>query len=239
MISKADSKFIRSLKQKKYRQEHKSFVVEGEKLVKELLNSHFDWVKGFSVGTHSSFQSITPKELESISQLTTPNQVLAVAKIPEVSLDWSKVESELVLVLDGVKDPGNLGTIIRIADWFGVSQIICSADTVDAYNSKVVQASMGSIFRVRVHYTSVASFLLEYQKRFSGKVIMAAGMNGENAYSLQQKPDVLVMGSESHGLSEEVLSLAKEITIPRFGEAESLNVAVATGILCGQIKRPD
>lgn len=238
MISKADSKFIRSLKQKKYRLEHKSFVVEGEKLVKELQNSHFDVVKGFSVGTHSTFQSITAKELESISQLTTPNQVLAVAKIPEIQLEWEPLENELVLVLDGVKDPGNLGTIIRIADWFGVKQIICSTDTVDAYNSKVVQASMGSIFRVYVHYTSVENFLTTYKKRFTNNVIMAAGMNGENAYAIKQKPDVLVMGSESHGLSKEVLDVAQEITIPRFGEAESLNVAVATGILCAQIKRP-
>lgn len=237
MISKADIKYIRSLRQKKYRQKHEAFVVEGEKMVAELMASNLELIKGFSVGIHPHFQSISERELESISQLSTPNQLLAVARIPQVELDWDKFKNKLVIALDGVKDPGNLGTIIRIADWFGVEDLICSVDTVDAYNSKVVQASMGSIFRVRLHYLSLNQFVKDYEQQFSSQPMYAANMQGENAFETTLKNGLLIMGSESHGLSAEVLQKTTSITIPRYGSAESLNVAVATGILCAQFSK--
>mgnify|MGYP001105419181 FL=1 len=237
MISKADVKWIRQLKQKKFRQKHNAFVVEGEKLITELLQSDFKVLKGFSVGAHFDFQDITERELKSISQLTAPNRHLAVVEQPLPQSNVKGLGNQMVLALDGVKDPGNLGTIIRIADWFGIQDLFCSEETVDAYNAKVVQASMGSIFRVRVHHLNLVSFLENYKKHFPEKPIYAADIEGENAFESKLEPGLLILGSESHGLNKEVLQQAKRITIPKFGHAESLNVAVATGILCSQFSK--
>lgn len=237
MISKADVKWIRQLKQKKFRRKHNAFVVEGEKLVTELLQSDFKVLRGFSVGTHFNFQEVTERELASISQLTAPNRCLAVVEQPIQRGDLKDLGDQLVLALDGVKDPGNLGTIIRIADWFGIQDVFCSEETVDAYNAKVVQASMGSIFRVRVHHLNLLTFLQNYKNDFPEKPIYAADLDGENVFESKLEQGLLIMGSESHGLKDAVLDQAKRITIPKFGEAESLNVAVAAGILCSEFSK--
>jgi len=237
-LSKNHIKLITSLGQKKYRQNHKLFVVEGVKVVKEFLNSSFELHQLFS--TDNSFAHlpasilIEEHELKKISKLKTPNRVLAIFKIPEPK----KIEfTGLILALDAINDPGNLGTMIRLCDWFGVSQMICSKDTVDCYNRKVVQASMGSLTRVSLHYVELESFLSN-----TDLPIFTADMNGENVYKTNLPNEgVLMMGNEANGISDAVKSLSThELTIPRFGDiqqTESLNVATATAILLSEFRR--
>ena len=237
-LSKNHIKLITSLGQKKYRQNHKLFVVEGVKVVKEFLNSSFELHQLFS--TDNSFAHlpasilIEEHELKKISKLKTPNRVLAIFKIPEPK----KIEfTGLILALDAINDPGNLGTMIRLCDWFGVSQMICSKDTVDCYNRKVVQASMGSLTRVSLHYVELESFLSN-----TDLPIFTADMNGENVYKTNLPNEgVLIMGNEANGISDAVKSLSThELTIPRFGDiqqTESLNVATATAILLSEFRR--
>lgn len=247
MLSKAQSKRIRSLQQKKYRIQNRAFVAEGAKIVTELihsnlrieglfaqrewLNEHPDWEHNHPDITYE----VTDKEMRQISSLSTPQPVLAVFSIPDTQPDWSLLHSHLNLYLDDIRDPGNLGTLIRLADWFGLPQIFCSPKTVDCYNPKVVQASMGSISRVQVHYTEVAELFAHLQ----GVPFYAAHMEGENIFTADLKPiGLLAIGSESHGLTEEILNRADHLlTIPRKGEAESLNAALAAGILVAQMVR--
>ncbi|MDB5137742.1 MAG: methyltransferase [Mucilaginibacter sp.] len=174
--------------------------------------------------------------MEKISSLKTPQEVVAQLKIPEwPSLNYAELHGKFSLVLDSIQDPGNMGTIIRIADWFGINHIICSDDTVDAYNPKVVQACMGSLARVKVSYTSLINFL-------SGIKMPAFGamLNGDNIYNTNfGREGLIVMGNEGNGLSHEVQKLiSKAVTIPRVGKAESLNVAIATALFCSEITRP-
>lgn len=240
MLSKNQIKFITSLKQKKYRKKYQLFVAEGIKTVNELLSSNMELEKLYSTKeNHPLFEKFKPqiiseKELSKISSLSTPNKVLGLFKIPK---DSSIKEKGLLLALDGVNDPGNLGTIIRLCDWFGVSQLVCSLNSVDCFNPKVVQASMGSLARVRVVYTDLKEFLNTTQLPIYGAV-----MNGKNVYeSNLSKNAVLVMGNESNGVSQKIVKLIdQKITIPRFGDlniTESLNVATATAILLNEFRR--
>lgn len=240
MLSKNQIKLITSLQQKKYRKQHQLFFAEGIKVIEELLVSKFELqaiytteLLDFDVAT-DKIHTINTNELKKISALTTPNTCLAVFKIP---MEKKLEENGLIVALDNVRDPGNLGTIIRLCDWFGITQLICSTETVDIYNPKVVQATMGSIGRVAVFYQDLAAFLKETQLPVFGTF-----MEGENVYqkSLPQN-GILVMGNEANGISESVSkSITQKLTIPRFGklqQTESLNVATATAILLSEFKR--
>ena len=239
-ISKNQSKIITSLSQKKYRQKHKLFIAEGVKVVNELLNSSFEIDTLFAVDdfqTDISVNKITrisEKDLQKISNLKTPNKVLGLFKIPD---EKPLQKNGLIVALDDINDPGNLGTIIRLCDWFGVSQLLCSKETVDCYNQKVVQASMGSLTRISITYIDLETYLIA-----STLPTFIADMDGENVYKSQlPKEGVLIMGNEANGVSDEIKVLIKnKISIPRFGETqetESLNVATATAILLSEFKR--
>jgi len=238
MLSKSQIKFITSLQQKKYRQQHQMFVAEGIKTIKELLNSSFELKELYTVEALKSDAKqehlITEAKLKKISSLKTPNKALAIFEIPNPQpVDTSK----LIVALDDVRDPGNLGTIIRLCDWFGVEHLVCSLNTVDCFNPKVVQATMGSITRVNVVYQDLKVFLKETET-----ISFGAFMDGANVYS-EKLPSqgILVMGNEANGISEQVEQLIhKRIAIPRFGtlqQTESLNVATATAILLSEFKR--
>lgn len=239
-LSKNNIKLITSLQQKKYRQKHQLFVAEGVKVVKELLASSLEVEQLYT--TEESFISpknvevtlISENELKKISTLKTPNKVLGLFKIPK---EEEVNKSNFMVALDGINDPGNLGTIIRLCDWFGVSELVCSKNTVDCYNQKVVQSTMGSLTRVHVSYVDLSEFL-----KNTSLPIYTADMHGDNVYttSLPQKA-ILVMGNEANGISSEIAEIVKNsVTIPRFGDlqqTESLNVATATAILLSEFKR--
>jgi len=240
-LSKNQVKLITSLQQKKYRQKHKLFVAEGIKVVHELLNSSLQVdtlyvVEDFELKDSSQFKtvSITQEDLKKVSTLKTPNKVLGVFKIP----DEIPVNREgLIVALDAINDPGNLGTIIRLCDWFGISQLLCSKNTVDCYNQKVIQATMGSITRVQINYVDLVSFIDEADEN-----VFAADMDGANVYKTElPNQGILVMGNEANGISSAINDLInKKLTIPRFGktqQTESLNVATATAILLSEFKR--
>jgi TrmH family RNA methyltransferase len=256
MISKADIKLISALDKKKERIAHNLFVVEGEKMVKELLDAQFPTHKAVHKlqtlyytlhwkeknmelleDVAAEKVEVTPSEMQKISGLNTPPGVLATVKIP--AYRKSGVLEGLVLMLDGVRDPGNLGAIIRCADWFNIKHIYCSGDTVDLYNPKVVQSTMGSIFRVEVHFGDLPTIIKTILHDNPMFPIYGATLQGDNVYTLDLVArGVIILGSESHGLSPEVHKLVtKEIMIPRFGAGESLNVALATAILCSEFKR--
>ena len=230
MISKNEIKEIRALGQKKFREERGLFVVEGEKLVEEALRS------GFDVVAHYRVEDIGEETMGRISQLTHPSPALAVVRRPapvEPVID----SDELVLALDGVRDPGNLGTILRIADWFGIRQVLASPDTVECYNPKAVQATMGAIFRVRVHYCDLPKALP------AGLPVYGTFLEGDNIYQAPlTRGGILVMGSEADGISPEVAAAVdRKLFIPPFPAdahtSESLNVAVATAICCSEFRR--
>ncbi len=240
MLSKSQIKLITSLYQKKYRNKHQLFVVEGVKVVNEFLKSDFKLNSLFcttqfltSISSDKK-QLVSELELKKISNLKSPNEVLALFEIPH---EKKITAFGLTIVLDAINDPGNLGTIIRLCDWFGVEQIVCSIDTVDCFNSKVIQATMGSLTRVNVIYTDLLPFLSTTKLP-----IYAAMMDGVSVYKEQLNNNaLLVMGNEANGISNDVLSFVTDtITIPRFGnlqQAESLNVATATAILLSEFKR--
>ncbi|MFD1095109.1 TrmH family RNA methyltransferase [Salegentibacter chungangensis] len=242
MVSKSQIKLIKSLSQKKFRQKNKLFVAEGKKVVKELISSGFALKYLFTTDTDfdgpaDKTHFVKEEDLKKLSFLKTPQIVLAVFEIPVIST----IKSEgLVVALDGVRDPGNLGTIIRLCDWFGVKQLICSNDTVDCYNPKVIQATMGSIARVLVSYTDLKKFVEERIE--AGLPVYGAFMDSKNVYQ-QSLPEegVLVMGNEANGISGEIQALvSNRVTIPQFGETqetESLNVATATAILLSEFRR--
>jgi len=238
MISKNDVKYIQSLHHKKTRDKEGLFIAEGPKLLLELLSSQFEVKQLYALPVwmeqHPKINKateITEGELEKITALQTPNQVLAVFKQPALS-NQPVLQGCLSLVLDGIQDPGNMGTIIRIADWFGICQIIASEDTADVYNPKVVQATMGSIARVKVHYKKLPDWLAQ-----TTVPVYGALLNGENVYNTGEiKEGVLVIGNEGRGIRADVLPFIKQpLTIPGRGKAESLNAAVATGIILSHI----
>ena len=241
MVSRSQLKYIQSLGQKKYRDEEGVFVAEGPKLVKELIESDVELTQVYALNEwiednkdllrSVNVTAINETELERTSQLKTPNKVIAIVKKFEVNEPG--IKERISLVLDTIRDPGNLGTIIRIADWFGVSQIICSTDCADMYNSKVVQATMGSIARVNVFYTDLPVWL----KQRSGVRIYAAMLEGKDVTNMSTiKEGLIIIGNESMGINKEVLQYSNEkISIPRKGSAESLNAAVATGIILSHL----
>ncbi len=237
MLSKSKIKYIQSLRQKKYRDEAGVFVAEGPKVVKELLEAdNIDLEELFYLETGKEYTgtAITTIELEKISGLNTPNEVVAIFKKP-VFRDNFSLKEKFSIALDSIQDPGNLGTILRTADWFGIEQIYCSLDTVDVFNSKVVQSTMGSIGRVRVVYTD----LLQLIESNPGIDIYAAMLDGENLYEME-KPSagMIVIGNESKGISPEVASRAThKVLIPRKGHAESLNASVAAAIIMAEFCR--
>ena len=234
MISKNQIKFIKSLSLKKNRVKSQLFVAEGEKIVNELLNSKFKIeniyaTKQFS-NTNSSLKSavtiVSNEELSRISNLISPNNVLAIVRTNQKELENY---SGITLVLDDVNDPGNLGTIIRICDWFGVTQLICSYNTVDCYNPKVVQSAMGSLFRVNIKYLDLATYLSNIDTPIYGTYMNCADVKGEDL----PKNSHLIMGNEANGISEAISEyITNKVSIKSVGKnAESLNVAVATSIL--------
>lgn len=243
MLTKSKVKYIQSLGQKKFREEHSLFIAEGPKLLHELLTDAKaavqeifalqEWVdENNGLIKSNPCTIISPAELEKISQLTTPNQVLAVVKQFEAS-SLPEVKDTITLALDDIRDPGNLGTIIRIADWFGITQIVCSKECADCYNPKVVQATMGSIARVKVCYTDIAGWL----QSIESIPVYAAVLNGQDIASVNKtREGILLVGNESKGLRQELINAANvKITIPRKGKAESLNAAVATGIILSHL----
>jgi TrmH family RNA methyltransferase len=240
MLSKNQIKLITSLQQKKYRKQEQLFFAEGVKVVQELLQSNFELQDLFTTKqdfisvSKTKVHAISDAELKKISALATPNSCLAVFKIPK---DKEMKESGLILALDDVRDPGNLGTIIRLCDWFGIEMLFCSEETVDVYNPKVVQATMGSISRVNVVYGDLENFLVKTKLTVFGTF-----MDGKNIYQESLPNDgVIVMGNEANGISEAVEKLVTDrIAIPRFGDlqiTESLNVATATAIILSEFKR--
>lgn len=241
MFSKSQIKLIRSLSQKKYRHKHKLFIVEGKKAVNELLESNlklhflFTTENVFNV-EEDKLYVVSEAELKKVSQLSTPQKALAVFHIPEVR---PLKEEGLLLALDGVQDPGNLGTIIRMCDWFGLDQLICSEGTVDCFNPKVVQATMGSIGRVQVNYLNLPPFLNRIKMKLP---VYGAFLQGSDVYQAALPSEgLLVMGNEANGISPEVeAEILKKLSIPRFGkskETESLNVATATAIFLSEFSR--
>ena len=239
-ISKNQFKLITSLSQKKYRHKYKLFIAEGVKVVNELLKSNLELTQLFctkefltTVDVDKKIQ-ITQEELKKISKLKSPNQVLAIFRIPFID---EVDKNNITLVLDDINDPGNLGTIIRLCDWFDIKSIVCSLKTVDCYNQKVVQASMGSLTRVNIVYTDLKKFITN-----SSLPVFIADMDGENIYKAElPKKVLLIMGNEANGVSVEIKNLVKnKISIPQFGEnhsTESLNVATATAIIFSEFKR--
>ena len=252
MISINQIKHINSLKQNKFRKIHKEFIAEGEKTVAGILSSNFEisgifaleeWLeKNKKICKEFNVEQISEKELKRISSQKTPNNVLAVVKIPENEIDIKTIFSDLILMLDNINDPGNLGTIIRIADWFGIKNIICSENTVDLYNPKVVQATTGSIARVKVYYTELKEFL---QKTPENITVYGTLLEGGNiSKSKLKKTGIIIIGSESHGISKELFPFIKEkIKIPEYlaktntQKAESLNASIATAIVCYEFRR--
>jgi len=236
MLTNNQVKLIRSLSLKKYRQQLGLFIIEGPKVVTELLKSKYEienifaleaWVdENSDLLADAELRIVNEKALGRISQFKSPNQVVAVVKQQHLTIE--KFENEGVnLVLDNINDPGNLGTIIRICDWFGIENLICSTNTVDCYNAKTVQASMGSILRTNIYYTDLQEFIEQSPYPFYGASLEGQPINN----TAFKKPCFIVMGSESHGISPELKPLLKgEFKIPRKGRAESLNVAVATAI---------
>lgn len=240
MVSKNQIKLITSLQQKKYRISNQLFFAEGVKVIQELLQSNLELEHLYT--TQYDFEEVLEakksliheNDLKKISALTTPNSCLAVFKIPQ---EKEIIDSGLIIALDDIRDPGNLGTILRLCDWFGIKQLLCSRETVDIYNPKVVQATMGSITRVTVAYVDLCEYITQAKLPVFGTF-----MDGKNIYksSLPQE-GIVVMGNEGNGISEAVEALIKNrLSIPRFGDlqkTESLNVATATAIILSEFKR--
>ncbi|RXK85467.1 TrmH family RNA methyltransferase [Filimonas effusa] len=238
MVTKNEVKYIQSLYQKKNRLEERLFIAEGPKLVGEMLQSGYVIRNIYATSQWCDNNSNIPAtpvsdaELEKISLLQTPNQVLAIGEQRPPSGD-PVLKGHFSLVLDGIQDPGNLGTIIRIADWFGISQIIASPDTAEFYNPKVIQSTMGSFLRVNLWYQPLQELLSQ-----SPVPVFGALLNGKSIHSQQPLNEgLLVIGNESKGIREPLLPfISNALTIPRIGHAESLNAAVATGILLSHLR---
>ena len=244
MLTKNTIKQIASLKQQKFRKELGLFVVEGRKMVDELLHSHFETVNLFAteafLNDHPAFaeaETVSEMQMQQMSGQDTPPGILAVVKIPEQK--EVETNSRFVLALDGIANPGNMGTLIRTAEWFGITDVVCSPDCVELWNPKTVQATMGSLFRMQVWKADLPSFLHEASSK--GKAVYGALLEGENLFEMREKPEgIIVIGSESHGIRADVLPcITRPVTIPRVGGSltESLNAAVAGGIIMAEITR--
>lgn len=244
MLTKNIIKQVASLRQQKFRKELDLFVVEGRKMVEELILSHFETVGLYAteafLADNPSFANAeiaNEVQMQQMSGQDTPPGILAVVRIPQQG--EIKTNSQIVLALDGIANPGNMGTLIRTAEWFGIRDVVCSTDCVELWNPKTVQATMGSLFRVKVWRTNLAVYL--QKTKSEGKAIYGALLEGENLFQMQAKPEgILVIGSESHGIRAEMLpNITHPITIPRVGGSmtESLNAAVAGGILMAEMTR--
>jgi TrmH family RNA methyltransferase len=249
MLSQNQIKHITALKSKKFREEFRQFIAEGHKLVSDLLESSYSisgiyasagWIvenlKSIQDKKIPAFET-TPREMERISSLSTPSPVLALLEIPHQQTgDWRLGTADLLLALDDIRDPGNMGTIIRIADWFGIETIICSGSCVDLYNPKVVQATMGSIARVRVFYEDLEKYLAEIK---GPTQIYGAFLEGENLYTAPLSAGgIILIGNEAHGISPGLERfVTRKISIPSYGKAESLNASVATAVICAEFRR--
>lgn len=240
MVSKNQIKLITSLQQKKYRIANKLFFAEGVKGIQELLDSDFELEHLYS--TQNDFDEVSKEkktiisenDLKKLTALATPNSCLAVFKMPA---EKTITETGLIVALDSIRDPGNLGTILRLCDWFGIQQVLCSKETVDVYNPKVVQATMGSIARVNINYIDLNTFVATTKLSVFGTF-----MDGKNIYKSElPKEGIVIMGNEANGISTELEKLVtSRLTIPRFGnlqKTESLNVATATAIVLSEFRR--
>jgi len=246
-ISNQRIKYIRSLDQKKVRRTEGVFLAEGPKIVGDLwetfscklLVATREWLQQHPEAMANEILEVTTEELSRASLLKTPQQVLAVFHQPDYVFDASVLQRQLCLALDGVQDPGNLGTIIRVADWFGIEHILCSPDTVEVYNPKVIQATMGAIARVQLHYLPLPAFISSLQDI----PVYGTFLDGQNIYEDDLTPNgLIVMGNEGNGISEELRKLiSKRLLIPNYPAgrttSESLNVAVATSIVCAEFRR--
>ena len=245
MISKSQISFIKSLHQKKFRKEHSLFIVEGLKSLSEFINSEFEIDSIYhltdvvpklgKLSQNIKLHQISPEDLSKISALSAPQQLLATIKIPATKeLKTELLEGNFAIALDGIQDPGNLGTIIRTADWFGIKYIICSQDTVEAFNPKVVQASMGSLARVIIIYSDLKDLLSQNKLPVYGALL-----DGKSIYDTTfGKEGILLLGNEGKGISADLMKMINfPVTIPRFGSAESLNVAISASIFCSEIRR--
>lgn len=247
MFSKQQQKYVQSLQIKKYRQEHQRFLVEGAKSVQELLKSDLEtelllctpkfFIENEKTLEKISIEQISQTELEKLGTLQSNDSALAVVKMRENTPLIADAD-EFSLVLDDIRDPGNLGTILRIADWYGIKKVICSETSVDFYNPKVVSASMGSFSRILVYYSEISEY---FENIVNNKNIEIIGtfLNSENVHRFDfPKSGYIVLGNESNGIGAEVEKLiTKKITIPRFGEAESLNVGIATAVVLDNLRR--
>ncbi len=251
MLTQNKTKYIQSLQIKKIRQQNNCFIIEGEKMVMELLNSNFKTIELFALHDYIYHNNeiiinrchvieITERELKKISSLKTPNKVIALAEIPQHKLEPNSFES-LNIALDNIQDPGNMGTIIRTANWFGVKNIFCSHNTVDAYNPKVIQATMGVIFRTNIIYTDL-KYIIEKAEN-SGQCIYGTLLDGDNIYNSDLNNNgLIVLGNESKGISKPIQKLiSNKIYIPDFPKGstvtESLNVGIANAIVLAEFRR--
>lgn len=249
MISKAKIKYIKSLQHKKIRNSEGVFVAEGHKVVGDLLTNYrakiivatSEWIKANDIINSDEIIEVTEDELSRVSFLQHPQMVLAIFQVFKYSDPIIKDNDDnLYLALDGVQDPGNLGTIIRIADWFGITDIYCSNDTADIYNSKVVQATMGSIARVRLHYTDLKKFIGSLPPKYP---VYGTLLEGTDIYKEELSANgIIVMGNEGNGISPEIRKMInRKLLIPNYPAgretAESLNVAIATAVTCAEFRR--
>jgi TrmH family RNA methyltransferase len=257
MISAAKSKLIRSLQHKKYRDQHRLFLVEGEKMVLELvsggpehafrihelfathqwLDEHYNSLQK----SDAEYTEATQAEIKKVSNLVSPQPVMALVSMPDLPFHATLLLNNPVLAFESIRDPGNLGTIIRTADWFGIRHLVCTPDSTDLFNPKVVQSTMGAIFRVHVYYQDLTK-LLE-SKNLEGKAIIGTFLEGENLYETSLGPDPLILfGNESHGLSKSLFPhIQRKITIPSFTSrgdgSESLNLASSVAVFCSELRR--
>jgi TrmH family RNA methyltransferase len=235
MISKQELKFVRSLSQKKFRDENSMFIIEGEKMLIEAEKS------GAAILKVYYRDQIGVDNMAKISQLSSPPPLLAVVKMDDSFSEVPPNPEKLQLAIDNIKDPGNLGTIIRIADWFGIDDIYLSSESVEVYNPKCVQSTMGALFRVRVHYVNLADLIIDCKKKMP---VYGTFLGAKSIYdSTLEKRGIIVMGSESEGISEDLkFFIDQKITIPSFpadsNRSESLNVAIATAVVCAEFRRP-
>ena len=255
MISKNKIKDVRALHLKKFRIEQQLFIAEGEKIVHDLIYSDYkihsiyvldEWLIEFKNQYHDKIDFelnvVTEKELKQITTLTTPNKILAVAETPEHGFDFNNHTDALTLIIDDIQDPGNLGTIIRIADWFGIAALICSENTVEVYNPKVIQAAMGSLFRVKVFNKNLNDFFQHNKENFHLPVY-GTTLDGKDIHKEKLQPKGLILfGNESKGISPELLKwITHPITIPSYqnknNSIDSLNVSVAAGIICAEFRK--
>lgn len=249
MLTANDIKHIKSLQQKKFRKQHGLFIAEGSKLVEDLLCSNVEiatvyhtasW-SSYHTGKNTRFIQVSEKEMGRISNLSAPSEVIALGKIPNRAINIDLLTNSLSLMLDNIQDPGNMGTIIRLADWFGIPNIICSPTSADAFAPKVIQATMGAIARVNIFYANLEEVILKTEPL--GIPIYGTFLDGNSLYSSNlSSTGIIVMGNEGYGISQGVEKLVSHrLTIPNFSTkeetSESLNVAMATAIVCSEFKR--